>query len=204
MDKRKIQIIVLVVLIALLLAIAIYFLLFFKAPVIVNKQTVNKPVAGQNTVVPNNNSNTAATPETPTPKINVPPASSETIAKTNLVKVAESFAERLGSYSNQANFSNISDLKLYMTASMKTWADKYVAANKKSGYSGRYQGVTTKAISTEVKNYDDASGQADILIHTQKVSVNGTSSPVTAYQDITISFVKQNNTWLVDNAVWKK
>jgi len=203
MDKRKIQIIILALLIVLLLAIVIYFLWFTKFPQAGNNKIANQPTTGQNTVV-NKNLTPATTPEASAPKVNVPPASSETIAKTNLVKVAESFAERLGSYSNQANFSNISDLKLYMTASMKNWADKYVAANKKSGYSGVYQGVTTQAVSTEVKKFDDANGQADILIHTQKVSVKGTSSPVTAYQDITITFVKQNNTWLVDNAVWKK
>jgi hypothetical protein len=203
MNKRKIEIIILSLLIVLLLAIVIYFLWLYKFPGMGNNQVIQKPVAN-NTIAPNNNLTATPAAATPAKPANVPPASGETITKTNLVKVAESFAERLGSYSNQANFSNISDLKLYMTSSMKSWADKYIAANKKAAYSGFYQGVTTQAVSSEVKNFDDAQGQADILVHTQKVSVNGTSSPVTVYQDITITFVKQNNVWLVDNAVWKK
>jgi hypothetical protein len=197
--KRTIVITLLVLIIVLLLAGIIYFLFLFKFPsTVVPQPEVNKPV--------NNTLPAVTTPivkqATPTP--NAQPATTEEQIKFNLAKIAASFAERLGSYSNQANFSNISDLKVTMTTSMQAWADKYIAANKKTAYSGVYQGVTTRAISTEINNYSDAQGKADILVHTQKLSVIGTSSPVTTNQDITISFVKQNNKWLVDNAVWKK
>jgi hypothetical protein len=146
----------------------------------------------------------SSTPIAPAKQTNATPASSQTITQTNLVKIAESFAERLGSYSNQSNFNNITELKLYMTVSMQTWADKYIAANQKAAYTGVYQGVTTHAISAETKNFDDAKGQANILVHTQKITQAGSAQPVISYQDITITFVKQNNNWLVDNAVWQK
>jgi len=124
--------------------------------------------------------------------------------KSSRKSIAESFSERLGSYSNQSNFSNISELKLYMTTFMQAWANQYIATNKKTAYSGIYQGMTTNAISAEINNFDSTKGAADILVHTQRVSVTGTSSPATAYQDIVITFVKQGSNWLVDNAMWKK
>jgi hypothetical protein len=197
--KRTITITLLILIIVLLLAGIIYFLFFFKFP-----SAVIPPVEVNNPVNNNLPAETTPTVKQATPTPNAKPATTEEKNKFNLEKIAASFAERLGSYSNQANFLNISDLKIYMTASMQAWADKYIATNKKMAYSGVYQGVTTRAVSTEVKNYSEAPGKADILVHTQKLSVTGTSSPVTTNQDITITFVKQNNKWLVDNAVWKK
>jgi hypothetical protein len=195
--KRTIVITLLIIIIILLLAGIIYFLFMLKFPV----ATVPPPQTNTST---NNLPVKATTTKQSTPIPNAQPATSEEQNKFNLEKIADAFAERLGSYSNQANFSNISDLKVYMTASMQAWADKYIATNQKNPYSGVYQGVTTRAISTEIKDYNDTVGKADILVHTQKLSVNGTSNPVTTNQDITITFVKQNSKWLVDNAVWKK
>ncbi|MDD4901711.1 MAG: hypothetical protein PHE24_01090 [Patescibacteria group bacterium] len=204
MNKRTIRTIILIAVIILLLLIIAYFLWMFKFPGSVIPKAVSKATTSPITNTIGQNSTIAATtPVTPV-KPSVPPASSETITQANLVKIADSFAERLGSYSNQSNFSNINDLKLLMTASMQSWADKYIAANQKAAYSGVYQGVTTRAISTETIDFNDAKGQADFLVHTQKVAQTGADKPVVTYQDISIAFVKQNNIWLVDNAVWKK
>jgi hypothetical protein len=205
MNKRTIRIIIISVIVILLLLVVAYFLFMYKFPGSVIQNVINNPKTTQtvNTNLPNQTTATT-TPATPAKQANAKPASSETITQTNLVKIADSFAERLGSYSNQSNFSNLSDLKVLMTASMQAWADKYIATNQKAAYSGVYQGVTTHAISAETKDFDNTNGSADIIVHTQKVAQNGTNSPVVAYQDITITFVKQGNNWLVDNAVWKK
>ncbi|MDD5528184.1 MAG: hypothetical protein PHO56_04430 [Patescibacteria group bacterium] len=204
MNNRTFRNILIILGIIILLLIVAYFLFMFKFPGAVIPQPVKTPVVTSTNNNLQNSAPPAAAPATPAKNPSAPPASSDTITQNNLVKIAESFAARLGSYSNQANFDNIKELKLYMTASMQSWADKYIAANQKAAYSGIYQGVTTQAISAEIANFDNAKGRADIIVHTQKVSVNGTSSPVTTQQDITITFVKQNNNWLVDNAVWKK
>lgn len=203
MSKKTIRIITLIIIILLLLAAVAYFLFMYKFPGAVIANPINKPVTtqvkntGQIPVAATSTREVAA-------KTKAEPASDDAIAQAGLVKIAEAFAERLGSYSNQSNFSNLNDLKVEMTASMQAWAVKYIAANQKIAYSGYYQGVTTNAVSAAINNFDAAKGQAEVLVHTQKVSVNGTSSPVTANQDITITFVKQTNGWLVDNAVWKK
>ena len=191
------------IIIALILAIVAYFLLMLKPSGSTAPKTNVSQTSANQAALNNQAANSVATVPVVVKK-NVPPASSDTIAQTTLESEAKSFAERLGSYSNQSNFANITDLKLQMTTSMQAWADKYISTNQQAAYSGHYQGVTTHAISDEVKNFNATAGQAEILVHTQKISTNATSSPVTTYQDITITFVKQNNNWLVDNAAWAK
>jgi flagellar basal body-associated protein FliL len=205
MNKRTIKIILLSLLIILLLAAIIYFFWFFKFPGTVVPQV--KPPA-----VATNNQN-GLTPATSTPVVKqaeIPKtttaqkATDEEVAQQTLVKMARSFAERLGSYSNQENYANIINLKIFMTVSMQKWADSYVAAAKKSNpYPGVYQGLTTHAVTSEIKNFDNANGTANILIQTQKVRLTATSTDNASYnEDLSVTFIKENGQWKVDNAKW--
>jgi hypothetical protein len=203
MNKQTQRTIIIAIIVILLLLAVVYFLFMYKFPGSIIPSAKN-PASGQSTTTSQSLPGSTSVPVTPAIKPNVPPASSAVINQDNLIKTAKSFVERLGSYSNQSNFANISDLKVMMTASMRAWADKYIADNQKKPYSGIYQGVTTQAVTAKTLDFNDANGKADILIGTQRVSVTGTSSPVTTNQDITITLVKQNGNWLVDNAVWAK
>lgn len=124
----------------------------------------------------------------------------------NLKRVAASFAERFGSYSNHSNYSNISDLKIFMTDAMQAWADGFIEEIKaKQGSSDIYYGVTTKTVSTEVKNFDEDTGQAEILVKTQRRESTGTMDNASIiYQDILISFVRERDSWKVDKAEWQE
>jgi hypothetical protein len=205
MNKRTTRTIIITLIIILLLLLLGYLLLMLKTPA---KPVIKNPAVSTSTPAVNkglpSSSVATNTPATPPQQVKTPPPSDDAITQTNLEKIARSFAERLGSYSNQSNFSNISDLEIQMTKSMQSWAESYIAANEKAVYSGVYQGVSTQAISDKVLDFDNNKGQADVLVQTQRVTQNGASSPVTIQQDITITFVKQNGVWLVDNAVWKK
>jgi hypothetical protein len=204
MNKRTTRNIILIIIILLLLAAVIYFLLMYKFPGTVIPKPANNSTTGQTSQTKETQLPATVSSTVPVKQANIPPPTSDAITQTNLEKTASSFAERLGSYSNQSNFVNISDLKALMTPSMQAWANKTIANNQKAAYSGIYQGMLTKAVSVDTKNFDNAGGRADMLVHTQRISTIGTSSPVTTYQDIAITFVKQDGNWLVDNAVWKK
>ncbi|MDD5290541.1 MAG: hypothetical protein PHZ04_00280 [Patescibacteria group bacterium] len=127
------------------------------------------------------------------------------IAQENLKRMAASFAERFGSYSNHSSYSNISDLKIFMTSAMQAWADKFVEETKaKQGPNDAYYGVTTKAVAVEVKMFNEGAGQAEILVNTQKRESSGTMDNVSlTYQNILISFVKEADSWKVDGAEWQ-
>jgi len=129
--------------------------------------------------------------------------SSEAAGIDELKRIASSFAERFGSYSNHSDFQNIRDLKIFMTGKMKNWADGFIAEQEKSGSPETYYGVSAKAIGNEVKGYDNDKGEAEILVKTQKRESSGDSADTKVfYQDVSIVFKKEGGSWKVDSASW--
>lgn len=123
----------------------------------------------------------------------------------DLRKFAASFAERFGSFSNQANYENVTLAKNFMSQAFSKWADDYVAEKTKEKYSGSYYGMTTTALVSEVKQYDKDAGQAQVMVKTTRRENNdsaGTSKDFN--QDILISLIKENGEWKIDNAEWQK
>jgi len=131
---------------------------------------------------------------------------SPNFGEENLKKMAASFAERFGSYSNHSNYSNITDLKVFMSKRMKNWADNFmsqIGANNE--YSGIYYGITTRAISQEVNKFDDNTGDAEILVKTKRRESTGSmDNSSNFYQNILIKFVKETGSWKIDSADWQK
>lgn len=127
------------------------------------------------------------------------------INSTDVAKIAASFAERMGSYSNQSNYANFEDLNIFMTASMRDWAVDYVSQMRKDNpYDGNYYGITTKAIATEIIKFDNTTGEAEIIITTQRRELQVSGAENVYNQDLRLTFVKENNQWLVDGAYWLK
>jgi len=123
----------------------------------------------------------------------------------DIAKLASAFTERLGSYSNQSNYSNFEDLNIFMTDSMRDWAKGYVEKMRQENpYSGSYYGVTTKAVSTEVNKFDDKLGSAEVIIGTQRREINLDGGENNYQQNLRLTFVKQSEQWLVDGAYWLK
>ena len=128
------------------------------------------------------------------------------ITKNDLKRMAASFAERFGSYSNQSNFSNIVDLKIFMSERMREWADVYVREQRqKDPVSLIYYGITTKAVAQEIKDFDDDISQATILVNTRRrEAVSSTSNTSNFFeQDIIINFIQEKGAWKVDRAYWQ-
>ena len=119
-------------------------------------------------------------------------------------KLATSFAERLGSFSNQSSFGNVTDLKIFMTSSMRDWADKYVAELRAANYSGEYYGITTKVLTTKVLSYDKKAGTAkiEVIAERQEGRADNLSEPFR--QNMTVELVEKNGEWLVDTAYWEQ
>jgi hypothetical protein len=127
------------------------------------------------------------------------------ITETDLKRIASTFAERFGSYSNQSNFGNINELKVFMSPSMQSWANGYVDEMRiQSGDSSLYYGITTKSVYQEVMEFDEDTGEAKILVKTQRRESTGTTKNSSTFnQDITISFKKLGQAWRVDSASWQ-
>lgn len=125
--------------------------------------------------------------------------------KNDLSRIATSFAERFGTYSNQSNFSNITSLKIFMSKEMKKWSDQYIANQKKNNNdSSMYYGITTKAAAAEIQDYDEDKGTANILVITRRREAIGTTNNLSNVftQNIGIDFIKEGGGWKVNQASW--
>ncbi|HAM88296.1 MAG: hypothetical protein US83_C0005G0089 [Candidatus Falkowbacteria bacterium GW2011_GWC2_38_22] len=125
--------------------------------------------------------------------------------KNDLSRIAISFAERFGTYSNQSNFGNITGLKIFMSRNMKKWSDEYIANQKKNNIdTSIYYGITTKAATTELQEYDDDLGVANILVITRRREATGTMNNLSNVftQNVLVDFVKEDGSWKIDKASW--
>ncbi|MEK7202771.1 MAG: hypothetical protein AAB653_00430 [Patescibacteria group bacterium] len=200
MDKKTIGIIIIII--GLILVVGIFYFIFFYKFSLPIKPTIQQP--------------TTITQPQPLAQPTTAPLTGATVKATSikktevnqddLARIASAFAERFGSYSNQSDYGNVRDLKLFMSSKMQNWADNYIskeqAANQQTAI---YYGITTKAIAAEVKQFDNESGQAEILIKNQRREATGaTANATTFYQDIIIKFIREKNVWKVDNVYWQK
>lgn len=130
----------------------------------------------------------------------------EEVGQEDLKRMAGSFAERFGSFSNQSDYGNIRDLKIFMSSNMEKWANEYIAdAISKGTQTNIYYGITTKAISRSVEKFDEVAGSAKILVQTYRWESTGTGANSTSFnQNILISFIKERGAWKVDSAYWQE
>lgn len=202
-DRKKLGIFIIVISLIIIILI-IYFVFLRKSmPTPIVENPVNTGTIGQ--LATSSTVGTTTPSDTPRTGIyNVAAEETHTTNANDLGKISMAFAERFGSFSNQSNYSNFNDLKIMMTDSMKTWADRYVADLKTQPQSKNvYYGITTTAIIFEVKKFDDAAGQAEILVTTQRrestESING-GTPF--MQKLDLKLDKVNGDWLFNSASW--
>lgn len=126
------------------------------------------------------------------------------INENDAAKLARVFVEGFGTFSSYSNYANFEDLKLFMTPNMKTWAANHVKELKSKTVPGEeHYGVSTRAVSTKVQNYDKSS--ATILITTQRLESHAELRGEDPYmQDIVVSLKNIDGRWLVDSAFWQE
>lgn len=114
--------------------------------------------------------------------------------------VAKTFAERYGSYSNEARFQNMTDLFPLMT---DAFADSTREFIRTAEVPETYYGVTTRVLTVDVKLLDEQVGASTILMRTQReIAEVSTQNSRVEYQEIEIMLVKQAGVWKVDSATW--
>ncbi|MBA3047249.1 hypothetical protein KKC83_01305 [Patescibacteria group bacterium] len=204
MDKKKIIGISIIVAAAVFLAALVYFLFFYNySPKPETGEQAGENNSGNQAIL--NQEQQQDSLKKSTAIIENKQVNKNEIMKTELKMIAASFAERFGSFSNQSDYGNIRDLKIFMTASMQKWADDFISESRiKDSDSSIYHGFTAKAITQEIRQLDEEAGRAEILIKTQrKEAVGATGNTSTFYQDIIIKFIKEKGVWKVDEANWQ-
>ncbi|MFA5023968.1 MAG: hypothetical protein WC523_03380 [Patescibacteria group bacterium] len=207
MQTNRRQLGLLIIIIGLIILLLIVYFGFFKksSSPTVPSTTTEPTISGQLPTGPETASTTPGDKPRNYQKYNIAAEAAHKTNASDVAKMAMAFSERLGSYSNQSNYGNFTDLKIFMTDSFKDWADKYVETLKSQNAGVAYYGISTKAVTSEVKSFKEAAGTAEIIVTTQRRESTTTLGGGEAYtQKITIGFVKVNGEWLVDNAYWEK
>jgi len=122
---------------------------------------------------------------------------------TAAVQIAELFAERYGSYSNQGDFQNLTDLLPIMTAKYRAETEAYLATATPSDASN-YQGVTSVKISSEIRAYSQSAGTATVAVTLQQQKTTGASpTPAISYRSLRMDLKLVGTDWKVDSATWE-
>lgn len=190
--------IIIALIIILALAVVAYFL-FLKPKPATEPQDITSPTEESK------KSNQQSQPEAGRPLAEtIQPASAEEVEYGQVRNLTLSFSERFGSYSNQAEYQNLLELKLQMTENLKNWTDNFIAQSRQSAsIEDEYYSQTTKALSIKENYYDVASGQAEFIVTCQRQETTGSAASRAYYQKIKITLKKQTGAWLVDTAEWQ-
>ncbi|MBI4779644.1 hypothetical protein HY797_04325, partial [Candidatus Falkowbacteria bacterium] len=144
---------IIIVIIALAIIVGIVYIIFFYRFSSLPEPAVESPAAQEQakTTEP-----AVESPAKPAAAVQpTVPFKKAEVDSDDLVRMASSFAERFGSFSNQSDYGNIRDLQIFMTDTMKVWAENYIAdARAKKTQTAIYYGIVTKAISGETKQFD--------------------------------------------------
>lgn len=203
-NNRKTIGLMLILIGVIIIAVIIYFLFMKKAAVEAPATTVTTPIAKLPAVIEKGTTTPSDQPRNYL-QYDVSKETAHTTNAADLAKRAGTYAERFGSYSTQSDYGNFTDLEIYMTPNLKTWAAKYVEEQKASAKSGSYYGITAKTLTTEIKSFDETNGTAVIIVTTERrestTSIGG-GEPFN--QKLELSFLKVNGEWLMDKAYWEK
>lgn len=200
--KGKIIKILIIILILILLIAIVYYLFFYQAGPKVLEKIKTQPDA---TEQPASDTQLPGAGDAAGGKAVIKSKIKEDkIDETALMRMAAAFAERFGSFSNQSNYGNIGDLKIFMSLKMQAWADDFVIKEKaKNADTIVYRGITTKALFQEARKFNEQNGEAEISVKTRRREMTGDTEAAAFYQDIIIKFVKESGVWKVDSAEWQ-
>lgn len=200
--NRRIWGIIIIVLALAIIAGIVFFSFFYKP------STAPEPAAEQTAAPVSQPATTLEPTEAAKSLVTVQPGSplkKPKVKPDDLSRMAAAFAERFGSFSNHSDYGNLRDLRIFMTSAMKDWAQDYIdTARLKKADASIYYGIVTKAVSSQVKQFDADLGQAEILVKTQRrESAGATGNSSAFYQDIIIKYLREGSIWRVDGAYWQ-
>jgi len=140
-----------------------------------------------------------------TTQLTIPPRDATAQLKDQASQLAIQFSERYGSSSSQSDFSNLSDLELFMTPELQAATKQFVISEQaKPVTTLDYSGVTTKAIVPTFTSFDADAGTAAITVSTKRQEENANGEIKTYNQNLLLTMKKINTEWKVNTVAWQK
>lgn len=129
--------------------------------------------------------------------LEVPPAQAST--EFTVTNLAKTYVARFGSWSTDNQGKNLDQLMSLSTASMQEYLQNIEINYDRPDF----YGVATKSMSSTVNNLDEDNGQAEIVVHTQRVENNKNTEEKIYYQDVVVNLVQAGDQWLVNQVSWQ-
>jgi len=179
-------------LLLLLIAVIIAIVLFLTRAIATPEAPVDEPF-----VPPETTQEQAPAEKFENPLI---PAEPEVQGSTAGQQMAELFAERYGSYSNQGDYQNLRDLLPVMTDRYRASTEAFLETTE-TAPGQPYEGVTSVKISTDVRSIDEDS--AVIAVTLQQERASGAAAPTIGYRTLRMELMLVGAEWRVDAAQWE-
>jgi hypothetical protein len=123
------------------------------------------------------------------------------VVSADVVSLSKTFVERYGSYSDEANFANLTDVLVLMSDDFARETQNFI--NKTAPLSEFYS-INTAVITVNVDSQDDATGVAQVTIMTQREEALESPQDIDVrFQEIVLTFVMEDGSWKVDSANWQ-
>ncbi|MDP2631143.1 MAG: hypothetical protein Q8P30_00030 [Candidatus Uhrbacteria bacterium] len=114
--------------------------------------------------------------------------------------IARSFVERLGSYSTESGYNNVTDIIPIATEKMQNEL-RLIAVEAQSAQEKSYYGVSTRVITIEV--VEEGEDSVTLAMTTQREeSIDSPANRLVRYQDIQLELIKTDEAWYVDSFEW--
>lgn len=124
-------------------------------------------------------------------------------SRDNATQLAISFAERYGTSSSQADFSNLIDAEVFMTTAFKDKTNKFIGIERNKTATNSYQSIVTKAMIVDFSTFNETAGTAEGLVKTKRQNTDVDGKVTTVDQALAISLKKVGTDWKVEKADWK-
>jgi len=124
------------------------------------------------------------------------PAEKKELEHQELMVQARNFIERYGSFSTDANFTNLYELKDEMTN--RFWQETEKSFDK--AQDNTFYSISTKVLNITEKNFSD--NLATYSVSTQRKETKNQVEKI-LYQNAEIKMLKQSGNWLIDSVSWK-
>lgn len=120
--------------------------------------------------------------------------------RTAAQQMAELFAERYGSYSNQGDYRNLTDLLPVMTARYRQSTEAFLASAD-AAHGQAYEGVTSKKVSSQVRK--SSADSAVVAVTLQQTKTSGGGDATIGYRTLRLELLRAGDDWRVDVATWE-
>jgi hypothetical protein len=116
-----------------------------------------------------------------------------------LVSLAESYTQIYGTFT-EGNYSNLESLSDFMSTEYREETSAWLETKIGQSPSPTY-GIMTEIVISKIINFE--LGYAEVLVVAERMKTNvRTLAEESYYQNCLIKFIKENNTWRVDKAIF--